>query len=97
MEQLSKKELQNLAKLSHLQLDEEESDALVLELSKVLEYFSSLQEIDTKNVKIAGHPLKKVNTYRADKTFDSMKTEDVLKNAPQRNKNFFKIKKVLDK
>ena len=52
MEQLSKKELQNLAKLSHLQLDEEESDALVLELSKVLEYFSLLQEIDTKNVKI---------------------------------------------
>ena len=97
MEQLSKKELQNLAKLSHLQLDKEESDALALELSKVLEYFSSLQEIDTKNVKIAGHPLKKVNTYRPDKTFESMKTEDVLKNAPQRNKNFFKIKKVLDK
>ena len=97
MEQLSKKELQNLAKLSHLQLDEEESDALVLELSKVLEYFSSLQEIDTKNVKISGHPLKIVNTYRADKISDSMKTEDVLKNAPQRNKNFFKIKKVLDK
>ena len=52
---------------------------------------------NTKNVKIAGHPLKKVNTYRPDKTFESMKTEDVLKNAPQRNKNFFKIKKVLDK
>ena len=97
MEQLSKKELQNLAKLSHLQLDEEESDALALELSKVLEYFSSLQEIDTKNVKISGHPLKKVNTYRVDKISESMKTEDVLKNAPQRNKNFFKIKKVLDK
>ena len=97
MKQLSKKELQNLAKLSHLQLDEEESDALVLELSKVLEYFSSLQEIDTKNVKIAGHPLKKVNIYREDKISKSMKTEDVLKNAPLRNKNFFKIKKVLDK
>tara|TARA_B110000014_G_scaffold203119_1_gene153106 strand:+ start:63 stop:356 length:294 start_codon:yes stop_codon:yes gene_type:complete len=97
MEQLSKKELQSLAKLSHLQLDEKESNALALELSKVLEYFSSLQEIDTKDVKIAGHPLKKVNTYRADKISKSMKTEDVLKNAPLRNKNFFKIKKVLDK
>ena len=97
MEQLSKKELQNLAKLSHLQLNEEESDALALELSKVLRYFSSLQEIDTEKVKITGHPLKIINSYRPDETSESMKTEDVLKNAPLRNNNFFKIKKVLDK
>ena len=40
MELLSKKELQNLAKLSHLQVDEDELDKLALDLSKVLEYFS---------------------------------------------------------
>ena len=41
MERLSKKELQNLAKLSHLQLDEDESDKLALDLSKVLKFTTS--------------------------------------------------------
>jgi aspartyl-tRNA(Asn)/glutamyl-tRNA(Gln) amidotransferase subunit C len=97
MELLSKKELQNLAKLSHLQLDEDELDKLALDLSKVLEYFSSLEDINTENIKMTGHPLNIINSQREDITSKSMNTEEVLKNAPSKLKKFFKIKKVLDK
>lgn len=97
MELLSKKELQNLAKLSHLQLDEDELDKLALDLSKVLEYFSSLEDINTENIKMTGHPLNIINSQREDKTSKSMNTEEVLRNAPSKLKKFFKIKKVLDK
>ncbi|MBM31675.1 MAG: Asp-tRNA(Asn)/Glu-tRNA(Gln) amidotransferase GatCAB subunit C [Chloroflexi bacterium] len=96
MERLSKKELQNLAKLSHLQLDEDESDKLALDLSKVLKYFSSLKDINTDNIKMTGHPLNIINREREDRTSKSMDTEEVLRNAPSKSKNFFKIKKVLD-
>ena len=97
MELLSKKELQNLAKLSHLQLDEDELDKLALDLSKVLEYFSSLEDKNTENIKMTGHPLNIINSQREDITSKSMNTEEVLKNAPSKLKKFFKIKKVLDK
>ena len=97
MELLSKKELQNLAKLSHLQLDEDELDKLALDLSIVLEYFSSLEDINTESIKMTGHPLNIINSQREDITSKSMNTEEVLKNAPSKLKKFFKIKKVLDK
>ena len=97
MELLSKKELQNLAKLSHLQLDEDELDKLAKDLSKVLEYFSSLEDINTESIKMTGHPLNIINSQREDITSKSMNTEEVLKNAPSKLKKFFKIKKVLDK
>ena len=97
MELLSKKELQNLAKLSHLQLDEDELDKLALDLSKVLEYFSSLEDINSESIKMTGHPLNIINSQREDITSKSMNTEEVLKNAPSKLKKFFKIKKVLDK
>ena len=97
MELLSKKELQNLAKLSHLQLDEDELDKLALDLSKVLEYFSSLEDINTESIKMTVHPLNIINSQREDITSKSMNTEEVLKNAPSKLKKFFKIKKVLDK
>ena len=77
MELLSKKELQNLAKLSHLQLDEDELDKLALDLSKVLEYFSSLEDINTENIKMTGHPLNIINSQREDITSKSMNTEEV--------------------
>ena len=82
MELLSKKELQNLAKLSHLQLDEDELDKLALDLSKVLEYFSSLEDINTESIKMTGHPLNIINSQREDITSKSMNTVEVLKNAP---------------
>ena len=97
MELLSKKELQNLAKLSHLQLDEDELDKLALDLSKVLEYFSSLEDINTESIKMTGHPLNINNSQREDITSKSKNTEEVLKKAPSKLKKFFKIKKVLDK
>ena len=88
MELLSKKELQNLAKLSHLQLDEDELDKLALDLSKVLEYFSSLEDINTESIKMTGHPLNIINSQREDITSKSMNTEEVLKNAPSKLKKF---------
>ena len=97
MKQLSKKELLDLAKLSRLELDEKESEALIVDLSKILDYFSSLQSINTDQAKVTGHPLKTINNDRLDEISPSMDIEDVLKNAPFRKDDFFKIKKVLDK
>ena len=97
MKQLTKKELLDLAKLSRLELDEKESEALIVDLSKILDYFSSLQSINTDQAKVTGHPLQTINNDRLDEISPSMDIEDVLKNAPFRKDDFFKIKKVLDK
>ena len=97
MKQLSKKELQDLAKLSHLDLEEKEIEDLTEQLSKILDYFSSLQSINTDEVEVTGHPLNTYNSDRLDEISPSMDIEDVLKNAPSRKDDFFKIKKVLDK
>lgn len=47
---INKKNLQNLAELARLDLQEREAEKLLSDLKNILDHFTELQELDTKDV-----------------------------------------------
>ena len=64
--EITKKELEHLAKLARIELDPKEEEKLLKDLGNILDYFKELQELDTSSVEpmTGGTDLK--NNFRED-------------------------------
>ena len=89
-------QVRNVAKLSRLNLSEEEIAQLSTQLSDILQYIEKLNELDTDSVEPLAHCLDIHNVFRADVIKQSLSVEDALANAPQKYDDYFKVPKVLD-
>ena len=58
--------------------------------------FEKMNELDTENVKPLAHCLPVSNVFREDYAKESLGTEKILTNAPQKDESFFKVPKILD-
>ncbi|MCK7522200.1 MAG: Asp-tRNA(Asn)/Glu-tRNA(Gln) amidotransferase subunit GatC [Ignavibacteriales bacterium] len=92
---VTRKEVEHIAELARLQLNESELEEYTLQLNKILEYVEKLNELDTENVKPLSHPVEGENVFREDIVQSSVNGEDALKNAPSRDDEFFKVPKVI--
>ena len=94
---ISIQEVEKLANLARLFLTDDEKKQLSKELSVILEYMDTLNELNTSNIKPLSHPLDLVNVFREDELGESLSTEDALKNAPDKTDKYFKVPKVIIK
>jgi len=94
---ISRDEVLHIAKLAKLQLSEEEIRQYQEQLSRILEYFKKLEELDTSNVEPMKHILDVHNVFRADEPEPSVSPEEALKNAPKRRDGFFEVPRVVEK
>jgi aspartyl-tRNA(Asn)/glutamyl-tRNA(Gln) amidotransferase subunit C len=85
-----------VAKLSRLDLTEDEVQEFTGQLSAILDYVEKMNELDTTGVEPLAHCLPVSNVLREDSAKESLGTEKVLANAPQRDDEFFKVPKILD-
>lgn len=95
-EKIDSKQVRKVAKLSRLQLSEQEVKEFAGQLSAILEYIEKLNELDTTNVEPLAHCLPISNVFRSDEIKESLGTEKTLANAPQKDGDFFKVPKILD-
>ncbi len=65
-QQLSKQELEHLAKLARIELDPKEEEKLSKDLGNILDYFKELQELDTANVPPMTGGTDLTNVFRED-------------------------------
>ena len=91
-------DVEHIAQLAKLKFTGAEKIKLQIELNTVLDYIDKLNELDLENVE----PLENINeslenVLREDITGPSLPRDEVLKNAPAKTENFFKVPKVLDK
>ena len=95
--QIDKKTVQHVALLSRLELDEKESEAYSGQLAAILSYINKLNEIDTKDVHPTSHPLATLkNVFRKDILKKSLQLDEVLKNAPSKEGDSFKVPQVIE-
>lgn len=89
--------VRHIGKLSRIELSDEQVRTFSWQLTDVLQYFDKLQELDTENVIPMVHPVELKNVLAADipNTQASLTPDEALKNAPQREGDFFKVTKVL--
>jgi aspartyl-tRNA(Asn)/glutamyl-tRNA(Gln) amidotransferase subunit C len=89
-------EVRHIAHLARLQLTEEEQARYAEQLSAILDYAARLQEIDTSHIPPTATVLDLHAPLRPDEPRPSLPLDRVLRNAPQREDDMFRVPRVLD-
>jgi aspartyl-tRNA(Asn)/glutamyl-tRNA(Gln) amidotransferase subunit C len=87
--------VRHIAKLSRIELSEEQVATFGRQLASILEYFDKLKELDTTGVEPLAHAVEIHNVLAEDKPQPSLSPQQALANAPQRDGDFFKVPKVI--
>ena len=93
---LSREEVEHIALLARLGMTETEKEKFSEQLSDILKYFETLQQVDTTNVTPTAQATELQNVVRQDKISPSLSQEQVLTNAPWREKEYFKVRTILE-
>lgn len=96
MGKITREDVDYVAGLARLTLDDAARDRLVNELGDVLSYMDKLNELDTSDVEPMMHALEVSNVYREDEVQPSLPREAALANAPKTNGEYFLVPKILD-
>ena len=93
---LTRENVQRVALLARLRLTAGEESELTEQLDRILAYMDKLNELDTANVEPFSHAVDGANAWREDKVSNQPNTDALLANAPQRDKTFFKVPKIIE-
>ncbi|HEY5368501.1 MAG TPA: Asp-tRNA(Asn)/Glu-tRNA(Gln) amidotransferase subunit GatC [Hanamia sp.] len=89
--------IEKLAHLSRLEFNDEEKEEIKGDLENMIGFFDKVNELDTTGVEPLLHVSENVNILRKDEVKAEIGKEDVFKNAPLHNDEFFKVPKVIKK
>ena len=95
-ERISRSELDHVARLARLRLSDEEAALFQKDLSSVLDYAASLDELSTDGVRPMSHVLEIRNVWREDEETRFPDTARILNNAPDRQDDYMKVPKILE-
>lgn len=93
---MDKKELIDLSATIKIALNEEEINILHTQINDILQYVSNINICDFTELDTCEHLFDEYCRLRADEPKASISLSDALKNAPNKNENFFKVPKVLE-
>ena len=92
---LSKKEVEHIAWLAHIELSDKEKSLFTEQFNEILDYFKKIDEVDTEGVEPTYHVLDLKNVSRTDETTPSLPMEEALRNAPKKEKKFIKAPRII--
>jgi len=94
---LSKDEIQHIAKLARLELSDAELEKYGGQLSAILNYIDQLKEVDTAGVEPTAQVTGLENVLREDviRDWDGKEIEEALADSPEREDRFIKVKRVI--
>jgi aspartyl-tRNA(Asn)/glutamyl-tRNA(Gln) amidotransferase subunit C len=91
------KTVDKLAELSKLEFDEAAKQEIVVDLNRILSFIDKLNELDTENVEPLIYMNDEMNSFREDEEKVTLTKEEALKNAPDKDSDYFRVPKVLSK
>lgn len=93
---LTRSEVEHIAKLARLQLNEAEIDRYQEQLSAVLDYAARLQALDTTGIPATASVLPVRSVLRSDQPRDGLEPAQLLANAPEAEQDQFRVPPVLE-
>ena len=96
MSTITKEQVNHIAHLSRLEIQEDEVDGYIEKLEKVVDLFNELNSVDTENIKPTYHVLDLVNVFREDVAQEAMNREEVLKNSKETEAGQFKVPTIIE-
>ncbi|MBD1135309.1 Asp-tRNA(Asn)/Glu-tRNA(Gln) amidotransferase subunit GatC [Pelagibacterales bacterium SAG-MED47] len=90
------KTIKHISKLSRISVDEKKADKLAGDLNSIFDFIEKLNELKTDNVE----PLTSVAETSLKLRIDEVKSknirEQIVKNSPQDNEDYFVVPKVIE-
>lgn len=93
---LTKEQVQHIATLARLQLEDAEFDDVVEKLSRIVDFVDQLQEAPTDDVLPMAHPLNMSQRLRADEVTEANEREFIQENAPSTEDGYYLVPKVIE-
>ena len=93
---LSREQVEHIAGLARLALDDEEKTLYQEQLSAILEHFEQLQELDTEAIPPTAAVSSLHSVMRDDEVGPPSSRKDILRNAPAAEDGCFKVPAVLE-
>ena len=92
---LTRADIEKIASLARLRITVDEADGFASQLADILRYVETLEEINTDGVEPMAHPIEQVNVLADDVSQDSSPREMMLRNAPNCDKEYYRVPPVL--
>ena len=96
MSKITVKDVEYVAALAQLELDEAAKTRLVHEMGEILNYMDKLNALDTEGVQPMMHALPLTNVFRDDEVGESLDRDAALRNAPSHDGEYFLVPKILE-
>jgi aspartyl-tRNA(Asn)/glutamyl-tRNA(Gln) amidotransferase subunit C len=95
--EVNNKLIEDLSRLAKLKFDEKSAEKMKADLDKIISFVDKLSEIDTEGVEPLIYLSEEANVLRTDEIANEVSQENALKNAPQKDSDYFKVPTVLKK
>jgi len=90
------KTVKHISKLSRISIEEEKAKRLTNDLNSIFKFIEKLNELDTSKTEPLTSIAETTLKLRKDKIESKNIREDILKNSPEKNKDFFVVPKVVE-
>ena len=93
---ITREQVEHVAVLARLALDDDELNALTGQMDAILDYVEKLNELDTEGIVPTAHAVPMENAFRSDEVRASLANQEALANAPASDKGCFRVPKVIE-
>ena len=93
---IDKNQVKKVAKLSRISLDDKKLESLSKDLVSILNFVEELNKLDTNKTDPLTSVIDKTLETRKDEIIDGKIKDQILKNSPDKNEEFFIVPKVVE-
>lgn len=90
------KQVEHVAKLAKLSLDEDEKVKFTDQLGKIISYVELLNEVNTENVEPMTQAVPKINVMREDEITSPVERDELLASCPDEEDGYIKVPKIIE-
>ena len=93
---IDKDRVKHISKLARISLDDKKIKGLAKDLSSIMKFIEKLNELNTDKTKPLASIINASLRSRDDEVKDGKIRDQILKNSPDKNKEFFVVPKVIE-
>jgi aspartyl-tRNA(Asn)/glutamyl-tRNA(Gln) amidotransferase subunit C len=90
------KTIKHISKLSRISVDDEKAKKLAGDMNSIFDFIEKLNELNTDNVEPLTSVTETTLKFRVDEVKSGNIREQVLKNSPAENEDFFVVPRVVE-
>jgi len=93
---INKDTIKKISKLARISVTNEETDRLEKDLNAIIKFVEQLKELNTDKIAPIASVSDQTLTMNKDEIKKINEKEEILKNAPEKNSNYYVVPKVIE-